>query len=100
MDATSCVREYKSLSRVIFQKRQLVPGKRFWDAWWGKPWFSGDALRTAVRDLVAQRISPAERDQLEAEGRDPGDAPLRSPRASQVKTSVIILSVAFLSRLP
>jgi hypothetical protein len=100
MDATSCVREYKSLSKVIFQKRQLLPGKHLLDACWGKPWFSGDVLRTAVRELIAQRISVSERDELEANKKDLGDAHLRSPRELQAKRLVAIRSVALLSPFP
>jgi hypothetical protein len=99
MDATSCVREYKSLSKVIFQKRQLVPGKHLWDAWWEKPWFSVDVLRTAVRDMIAQRISVSEREELDAAVKDRGDAPLKTSRALHAKRSVAVVSVAFL-KLP
>jgi hypothetical protein len=77
MDATSCVREYKSLSREIFREREIIPGKKLWDAYWGNPWFSSEGHEKAVQGLIADRLSPAERDQLEADTTDAYDAALK-----------------------
>jgi hypothetical protein len=98
MDATSCVREHKSVGSNI-PETSISPGKHLWDAWWGKPWFSGDVLRKAVRDLIAQRISVSEREEIDAAVKDRGDAPLKTSRALHAKRSVAVGSVAFL-KLP
>jgi len=81
MDVRSAVREYRGLSSDIFKKSAwTVPGKQWWDAYWNKPWFSGQGLETATRGLLDEYLSVQEKEELESRGIAPGDAPLRPSR--------------------
>ena len=77
MDLVSCKQAYRDLSKGIFRRAGLTfPGKQWADALRGVSWFSGDALQTAIRQVVRDRIGPAERTHLRETGREPTEAPL------------------------
>lgn len=80
MDAKSCRVAYHLLSKDIFRKDVLtLPGKKWWDAWRNKPWFSGQRLEAATQDLIDARLSTAESQSLEGQGIQLKNTPLRSP---------------------
>jgi hypothetical protein len=79
MDLVSCKLAYKSLSSVIFrQPLWYISGKRWVDAFWGAPWYSGDSLESVVRELVSERITLKEREQIVAARNIPSEAKLKS----------------------
>lgn len=89
MDLVSCRQAYCDMSKGIFRRVGLsFPGKQWADALRGVSWFSGDALQAAIRQVVRDRISPAERTRLKAAGREPTEAPLLCPDESAPKCFV------------
>ncbi|KAF4612830.1 hypothetical protein G7Y89_g15543 [Cudoniella acicularis] len=89
MDLVSCKKAYREMSQDIFRRGGLrFPGKQWIDALRGVPWFSGDALEAAIRGVVRERISSAERTHLRETGREPTEAPLLSQDESAPKCFV------------
>lgn len=87
MDLVSCKLAYKSLSSTIFRSPSWpIPGKRWIDAVRGAPWYSGDALELATRDLVSERITLKERDQIITARNVPSEAKLKSSGFGKTKT--------------
>ena len=69
MDVRACKQAYRDMSRQIFQKTVWsLPGKKWWDAYWDKPWFSGERLETAVKTIIVKELSLAEKTRLQAAG--------------------------------
>ena len=89
MDIESCKQAYRSLSAQIFQKSSWhFPGRVWWDAYMDKPWYSGDALEGAVKQIVTQRLSLSEKEQLRARDVETEDAPLMPERSDGSKCFV------------
>ncbi|KAL3963435.1 hypothetical protein ACCO45_000439 [Purpureocillium lilacinum] len=77
MNVRSCAHAYDAISGRIFRTtRWRVPGQRWWDAYWNKPWFSGTTLESETRNLVHEYLSIAERRDLEGQSIDPDHVPL------------------------
>ena len=84
MDASSCIVAYRSLSKQIFS----------WDSWYkplrpfhtagsfvlGKPWFSGDLLKSVICETVKNYISAEERESLVKGGYNIEDIRLASTK--------------------
>ena len=78
MDLRSCKQAYKSLSKEIFRTGTWkLPGKKWWDAFWNKPWYSGDALESAIKRILEEHISELEKENLQTENIPLAGAPLR-----------------------
>ena len=93
MDIESCKQAYRSLSTKIFHKSfWYLPGRQWWDAYWNKPWFSGQPLEFAVKQVVKQRISIREREHLQSQGTKVEDAPLRPERETSLRCFVCALA--------
>lgn len=77
MDLVSCQQAYRDMSKGIFRRASLnFPGRQWAEALRGKSWFSDDALKAAIRQVVRDRIGSAERTHLRETGREPTEAPL------------------------
>ena len=79
MEVADCKRAYRDLSSSIFKKKVWwFPGRTYWDAYWGTPWYSGENLEHAIKSILSQRINMSERSQLESQGISIHDAPLKA----------------------
>jgi hypothetical protein len=77
MDISTAMQEYRRISPEIFhQPRIRVPGWNFCKAAFGRPWFKGKSVESAVKDIVGQHLPACER---EARNGNISDAPMVSP---------------------
>ena len=89
MDVKACKKAYEELSREIFKKTVWsLPKKQLWDAYWDKPWFSGERLEAAVRKVVSQELSLPEKNRLQAAGTNLEDAILLDEQGGNVRCFV------------
>ena len=92
MDVVDCKRAYRDLSSSIFQKKVWVfPGKTYWDAYRGKPWYSGENLELAIKSILSENLSMSERSQLESQGISIHDAPLKAQQSAGSRCFVCAL---------
>lgn len=77
MDATSCIVAYRSLSKKVFDHSRwlqiLRPIHTVGSLVLGRPWFSGDLLKSVICETVKDYISASEREILADGGYDAED---------------------------
>ena len=92
MEVTDCKQAYRELSSSIFKKKEWsLPGRIYWDAVRGTPWYSGENLELAIKTILSQRISMSEKSQLEDEGISVSDAPLKARQSTGSRCFVCAL---------
>jgi len=93
MDLVSCKKAYREMSQNIFCRGDLrFPSEQWIDTLRRVLWFLGDALEAAIRGVVRERISSAERTHLRETSCEPIEASLLSQDESAFKcfTCVIV----------
>ncbi|MCJ1248364.1 hypothetical protein MMC30_005581 [Trapelia coarctata] len=89
MDVRACKQAYRDMSRRIFEKTVWsLPGQIWWDAYWDKPWFSGERLETAIKTIVSKELSLAEKNRLQAAGIRPEDASVLNEHGTNTRSFV------------
>ncbi|MCJ1405766.1 hypothetical protein MMC11_008996 [Xylographa trunciseda] len=89
MDLISCKKQYRELSKTIFQKQGWsYPYKTAVDAWFGRAWYPAEPLEVSIKALVAERIRVLEKKELRSCGHAPEEAPLRSEHVSRARCFV------------
>ncbi|KAH6663483.1 acyl transferase/acyl hydrolase/lysophospholipase [Halenospora varia] len=86
MDLVSCKLAYKQMSASIFKTSWSVPGYQIFNAIRGTAWYSGEALESAVKEIVSERLSLLEKDDIQSKREEVTDAAIRNPRATGTKT--------------
>jgi len=87
MDLVSCRVAYKALSAKIFkQSWARIPGQNYYDNIRGNPLYSGEALKEAIQEIVADRLTMKEKATLLQGNVKPSDAPLASREDPDCKT--------------
>ena len=89
MDLISCKKQYRELSKTIFQKQGWsYPFRTAVDAWFGRAWYPAEPLEAAIKALVAERIRVREKKELRGSGQEAEEAPLRSKHISRARCFV------------
>lgn len=86
MDLVSCNVAYKSMSAKIFRTSWSIPGTQLFNAIRGTAWYSGEALELAVKEIVSERISIRERDDILSRNEQVIEAAMKTPRATGART--------------
>jgi predicted acylesterase/phospholipase RssA len=89
MDLISCKKQYRELSKTIFQKQGWsYPFKTAVDAWLGRAWYPAEPLEASIKAVVTERIRVLERKELRCSGQKAEEAPLRSNHVSRARCFV------------
>jgi len=64
------------MSSKIFSEWRIPLKMYVWDAPLGNPWYSGDKLKAAIKDILHTRISTQEKENLGSGSIPPEEAPM------------------------